>query len=177
MKLLAIDPGTDQSGWCVFDGEFVAASGVMQNAEMLDYVQRGHFEVNAHDLAIEMIASYGMPVGREVFETCLWIGRFIQAWHRPESVQLIYRRDVKSHLCGSAKAKDANIRQALLDRFPRTGGGKTPQIGTKAAPGPLYGVSTHAWAALAVAVLVADKAAHAARIKTNEPATYSPGVI
>lgn len=41
---------------------------------------------------------------------------------------------------------------ALLDLFPRTGGGATPQIGTKAKPGPLYGVSSHAWAALGVAV-------------------------
>lgn len=177
MKLLAIDPGTEQSGWCVFDGEAVAASGVMPNAEMLIYVQRGHFAINGHGLAIEMIASYGMPVGREVFETCLWIGRFVQAWHRPDSVQLIYRRDVKLHLCGTAKAKDANIRQALLDRFPRTGGGKTPQVGTKGQPGPLYGVSTHAWAALAVAVLVADKEGHASRIKIKSAPTYSPGVI
>ena len=177
MRILAIDPGTDQSGWCVFDGEVVVASGVMPNAEMLEYVQRSHFEVNAHGLAVEMIASYGMPVGREVFETCVWIGRFIQAWYRPEGVQLIYRRDVKLHLCGSPKAKDANIRQALLDRFPRIGGGKTPQVGTKAKPGPLYGVSSHAWAALAVAVLVADGAAHAARIRATEPTTYSPEVI
>ena len=42
--------------------------------------------------------------------------------------------------------------QALLDLFPRTGGGATPQIGTKGKPGPLYGVSSHAWAALGVAV-------------------------
>ncbi len=176
MRLLAIDPGTEQSGYCVFDGDAVTASGVMPNAEMLAYVQRGHFEINAHKLAIEMIASYGMPVGREVFETCLWIGRFVQAWHNPESVQLIYRRDVKTHLCGTAKAKDANIRQALLDRFPRTGGGKTPQVGTKSAPGPLYGVSTHAWAALAVAMLVTDRAAHASRTQTKKP-TFSPEVI
>lgn len=177
MRLLAIDPGTEQSGYCVFDGDTVTASGVMPNTEMLAYVQRGHFEINAHKLAIEMIASYGMPVGREVFETCLWIGRFVQAWHNPDAVQLIYRRDVKTHLCGTAKAKDANIRQALLDRFPRTGGGKTPQVGTKAAPGPLYGVSTHAWAALAVAMLVTDRAAQTSRVQASAPATFSPGVI
>lgn len=154
--VLAIDPGTDQSGWCVFDGGEVMASGVMPNDEMLEYVKRRHFEINGHRLAIEMIASYGMPVGREVFETVRWIGRFQQAWHSPELVTFVYRKDVKLHLCGVLKAKDANIRQALLDRFPRTGGGKTPQVGTKTAPGPLYGVASHAWAALAVAVCIKD---------------------
>jgi len=102
-----------------------------------------------------MIASYGMAVGREVFETCLWIGRFMECARDPEAVNLVYRRDVKLHLCGTSKAKDANIRQALLDMFPRTGGGKTPQVGTKGQPGPLFGVSSHAWAALGVAVTAA----------------------
>ncbi|TKR55445.1 hypothetical protein D7I39_10975 [Allopusillimonas ginsengisoli] len=153
MPILAIDPGTEQSGWCAFDGEHVNASGVMPNAELLIYLQRQHFGINGYRLAIEMVASYGMPVGREVFETVRWIGRFQQAWHSPDEVTLVYRKDIKLQLCGSIKAKDANIRQALLDMFPRTGGGKTPQIGIKAKPGPLYGVSSHAWAALAVAVV------------------------
>jgi hypothetical protein len=152
MTILAIDPGTTQSGWCIFDGEVVISSGVMPNGEMLAFVQRGHCQINGYRLALEMIASYGMEVGREVFETCVWIGRFKQAWHTPEAVELVYRKDVKIHLCGTTKAKDANIRQALLDLFARTGGGKTPQVGTKAQPGPLYGVSSHAWAALAVAI-------------------------
>jgi hypothetical protein len=56
---------------------------------------------------------------------------------------------------GNQRAKDPNIRQALLDIFPGTGGGATPQIGTKAKPGPLYGVTSHAWSALAVAITVA----------------------
>jgi len=95
-----------------------------------------------------MVASYGMPVGKEVFETCVWIGRFMQVWHDPDAVRLIYRRDVKLHLCGSARAKDGNIRQALIDKLG-------PQ-GTKKAPGPTYGVKSHAWAALALAVTAAE---------------------
>jgi hypothetical protein len=157
MLTLAIDPGTEQSGWVLYDGTHVCESGVLSNEELLISIM--HDNHAGRKLAIEMIASYGMAVGREVFETCVWIGRFQQAWHDPDAVQLVYRRDVKLHLCGSPKAKDPNIRQALLDMFPRTGGGKTPQVGTKSQPGPLYGVSSHAWAALAVAVTATARAA------------------
>jgi hypothetical protein len=115
-----------------------------------------------------MIASYGMAVGREVFETCVWIGRFTQAWHAPAAVELVYRQDVKLHLCGNPRARDANIRQALLDLFPRAGGGKTPQIGTKAKPGPLYGVSSHAWPALAVAITALETSIPTA-VKASQP--------
>lgn len=106
--------------------------------------------VQVDEMAIEMIASYGMPVGREVFETCLWIGRFIEAWGGPYT--LVYRRDVKLHLCGQARAKDGNVRQAIIDRF----GGKQSAIGNKKTPGPLYGVSGDVWQALAVAITFAD---------------------
>jgi hypothetical protein len=155
MLILAIDPGTTESGWVVFEDGAVSNSGVTANADLLGWLGDridACWADNGAELAIEMIASYGMPVGREVFETCLWIGRFIQAWHDPEAVKLVYRKDVKLHLCGTSKAKDPNVRQALLDLFPRTGGGATPQIGTKAKPGPLYGVSSHAWPALGVAI-------------------------
>lgn len=153
--ILAIDPGTNESGWCLYDGERVRASGVMPNSTMIDHLPNQHDLVDV--LAIEMVASYGMPVGREVFETVRWIGRFQQAWMWPEDVRLVYRKDVKMHLCGTTKAKDSNIRQAILDLFPRTGGGKTPQIGIKALPGPLYGVSSHAWPALGVALTCAHQ--------------------
>jgi hypothetical protein len=148
--ILALDPGPEQTGWVLYDAPTgkVEGAGVAANAALLRELP--HYA--STQLAIEMIASYGMPVGREVFETCVWIGRFTQAWHDPEAVRLVYRKDVKLHLCGSPKAKDSNIRQALLDLFPRTGGGAVPQVGTKARPGPLYGVSTHAWPALGVAI-------------------------
>jgi hypothetical protein len=97
-------------------------------------------------VACEMIASYGMAVGASTFETCVWIGRFIEV-ARVE-VELIYRKDIKLFLCGTMRAKDANIRQALLDRIG--------PHGTKAQPGPTYGIKSHTWAALAVAVFAAN---------------------
>ncbi|MCA8018094.1 hypothetical protein [Burkholderia metallica] len=158
MLILAIDPGTTQSGWCEYEADThrVLDSGVFPNAELLARLERPS---RADALSIEMIASYGMAVGREVFETCVWIGRFQQAWRDPDAVRLIYRRDVKLHLCGTTQAKDPNVRQAIIDLFPRVGGGKTPQIGTKSQPGPLYGVSSHAWPALGVALTSATRIA------------------
>jgi hypothetical protein len=143
--ILAVDPGTVESGWCVLHEGRVHNSGVARNIDLLCDIK-----VSPHaTLAIEMVASYGMPVGREVFETVRWIGRFQQAWRDPEAVRLVYRRDVKLHLCGSMKAKDANVWQALKDRLG--------EVGTKKNPGPLFGVSSHARSALAVAVTVYDQ--------------------
>lgn len=165
--ILAIDPGTTQSGFVMLSCGRVMSSGVLPNAGVLKLVA-------AHDgpIAIEMIASYGMAVGREVFETCVWIGRFKQVALDPDAVWLIYRRDVKMHLCGNTKAKDTNIRQAIIDLFPATGGGKTPQIGVKNQPGPLFGVSSHAWPALGVAITakhVIDKAKPAVTVRVVDP--------
>lgn len=143
--ILAIDPGTHESGWCLFDGTRVVDSRVYDNATVLATIEISkHIDI----LAVEMVASYGMAVGKEVFETVWWTGRFTQAWKSPDSVIRVYRKDVKLHLCGSPRAKDPNIRQALIDRIG--------PVGTKKEPGPLYGVKSHAWAALAVAVTVHD---------------------
>lgn len=153
MNILALDPGTTQTGFVVFVDGRVTQAGVLDNDEMLGKIGLEDADL----LACEMIASYGMPVGREVFETCVWIGRFIQQWEMSSDVsstiggrphKLIYRKDVKLHLTGSVRAKDGNIRQALIDKLG-------PQ-GTKKAPGPTYGVKSHAWPALAVAVYAND---------------------
>ena len=142
--LLAIDPGTNESGWVILDADNrVAAAGIHTNHQLLTTVARWNGE-----LAIEMIASYGMPVGREVFETCLWVGRFIQAYPHSGLVRLVYRQDVKTHLCHSSSATDTNIRVALIDLIGPTG--------TKKNPGPTYGISKHMWAALAVAATVRE---------------------
>lgn len=139
-RILAIDPGPTESGVVLWEDASPCPRiwpGVYQNHNLLTLLCGGEYDA----LAIEMIASYGMAVGRDVFETCVWIGRFMQAAKVP--AERYVRNEIKTYLCGSSKAKDANVRQALIDLIGPPG--------TKNNPGPTYGVKTHAWAALAVA--------------------------
>src|SRR5262245_23074569 len=127
--MIAIDPGPVESAWVLFEHGAVLSSGIEQNETVR---QRLRLDLNPvmGQLAIEMVQSFGMPVGREVFETVFWTGRFVEAWNGPFT--LVYRQQIKLHLCNSVKAKDANIRQALIDRIGAPG--------TKKNPGPTYGV-------------------------------------
>lgn len=150
MNVLAIDPGYEESGWVLFDGRYVLEHGIETNEELLSRISRGTWRVGEIGAVVfEAIESYGMAVGREVFETVFITGRlFERARYRTEQPTRITRRAVKLHLCESARAQDSNIRVAILDRF----GGKARAIGTKAAKGPLYGIKAHEFAALAVAI-------------------------
>ena len=155
MIILAIDPGTTQSAYVVYQDKDVLGAGLIPNEQLSEWIGTsqifsvlgdGHHE-QPMKMYIEMVASYGMPVGKTVFETCVWIGRFIEQWGG--DWEYMYRKDVKMYLCNSTRAKDSNIRQALIDRY---GGSKAAAIGVKAAQGPLYGFKADMWAALAVAV-------------------------
>ena len=73
MKLLAIDPGTEQSAYVIWDGKKILNKGIVDNDTMNSLCKAGEL----HDyFAIEMVASYGMAVGKTTFETVFWIGRF-----------------------------------------------------------------------------------------------------
>lgn len=155
--VFAVDPGPEQSAYVLYDrdGERIIDSGIVPNSDLLNSVESASYARYPHKItfAIEWIESFGMSVGASVFETCYWIGRFDQV--ADNAFRRVTRRQVKLFLCNSMRAKDPNVRQALIDRFPATGGGKVPQVGTKAKQGPLYGVKSHIWSALAVAVTVA----------------------
>lgn len=152
--LLAIDPGTERSGCVWLDGDGVPHHfGIFDNRDLVIQVHRtrlGVADVDADDMVIEMVSSYGMPVGRETFETVYWVGRFVEAYHG--EAHRIYRKDVKLHFCDSARAKDANIWQAVLDRY----GGKEKAVGKKKTPGPLYGITSHCRQALALGLAWLD---------------------
>lgn len=145
--LLALDPGCDQSAVILMESGEVRGF-IMPNPDLLKWL--GLREASRSTLVIEQVESYGMPVGREVFETVFWSGRFAQAWAARGGVWTrMPRRAVKMALCGSPRATDATIRKALVDRF---GPGKDRAIGRKASPGPLYGIKSDMWQALALAV-------------------------
>lgn len=144
--LLAIDPGNIESAYVVWNGNIITDKAKISNWELLPLISG----FGGTHVVCERIASYGMPVGREVFETCFWSGRFWdQAVMNGLQYSFVERRHVKLHLCGQARAKDSNIIQALKDRF----GDK----GTKANPGLTYGLKADIWQAFALAVTCFDQ--------------------
>ena len=144
MKILAIDPGSEESAYCIIKGDYsIITFGKCSNEEILNVIQN----LGYTSVVIEMIASYGMAVGKEVFDTCVWIGRFTQA--SKCNVEYIYRKEEKMNLCGTMKAKDSNIRQALIDRFG--------VVGTKKEQGWFYGFKSDIWAAYACGIVWLDK--------------------
>lgn len=126
MPVLAIDPGPIESAYVIWDGEKVVAKHKGPNEKVLATVaalgQKPKFRC-----VIEQVCSYGMAVGAEVFETVFWSGRFAQAFGA-KRVDRLPRLKVKMHLCHDSRAKDANIRQALIDRFGAPGTKKDPGV-------------------------------------------------
>lgn len=152
MIVLAIDPGNIQSAYVLWDGVNILNKGIAGNEEVRRVVRENAALGFPPTLAIEQIKSYGMSVGESIFETCVWTGRFMQTWidqDNEKNLVRIPRTQVKVHLCQSARAKDGNVRQALIDRFGAPG--------TKKSQGVTYGVSKDIWAALAVAVCAHDR--------------------
>lgn len=158
MMLLAIDPGEKTSGVVLFDRDkwrviesrnspnehlaIVIAAGYMIGA---DDVTRYEFE----SVVCEKPMPMGQPLSGNLVETTLWCGAFWWAamfctpWH------WITRNQVKVAICGRCKGiKDAHVLTGVQERF----GGREKCKGTKKQPGPCYGVSSHAWQALAACV-------------------------
>lgn len=151
-SIIAIDPGPVQSAivhW--HDGE-LGAFDIAPNAELEQVLTVATWPAESV-LVIERVASFGMAVGEDVFETVYWTGRFAKTWddRNYEAADRMTRHAVKMFWCKRGNAKDSNITQAIVDRFGGVGGMKAAK-GTKAKPGPLHGVTSHVWAALALAI-------------------------
>jgi hypothetical protein len=179
LKILAIDPGTTESAFVLWQSEpgFVLDHGKHPNELVLRLPTANYNPGDA--VVIEMIEGYGMAVGKEVFETLVWIGRYLERYtaqcHVGVFVERLSRRDVKLEMCGSARAKDAEVRQAAIDRAgpPST---TVDTIGPKGGrkrtvvPGPTYGLAADEWQCLALAL-----AWYSLRVVTyRQPISHEP---
>lgn len=137
--ILAIDPGNGASGVVRFDGRRVLFAGVIENPDVLRIIADDRSDV----LAIELFVATNQRLGNESIETIHWGGRFHQASGDPDSVVLVPRLKVKKALGLGQRDGDKEVSARLAAVI----GPK----GTKANPGPCFGVASHSWAALGVA--------------------------
>ncbi|MCF6376920.1 hypothetical protein L2K70_04830 [Nocardioides KLBMP 9356] len=155
--VLAIDPGPVESAYALIgEGCRPVRAAKVPNAQLLDDLGHMPLGLDFDHAAIEMVASYGMAVGAEVFDTCVWIGRYAETIRRRTGTdpELVKRLQVKVHHCHDSRAKDSNIAQALVDRFAP--GQPNRGKGTTAQPGFFHGFKADIWQAYALAVYVAD---------------------
>ena len=160
MSILAIDPGNTESAYALIDQDCRPRYFEKMPNEDLLVALRGNALGLADHVTIEMVASYGMAVGVDVFQTCVWIGRFYETVTRRAGrygppPTLVDRRPIKLHHCLNATASDANIAQALKDRFAP--GERNHGKGTKQQPGWFHGFHSDIWQAYALAVYTADQ--------------------
>jgi len=97
------------------------------------------------NIAVEMLVSYGTLQGNSVYDSILMVGRVQEiALQKDIPVTLVPASIKASTICHRSRGVKRADMNAELTRIY---GGK----GTKKNPGPLYGVSKHAWSSLAVA--------------------------
>lgn len=142
--ILAIDTGTTESGYCMFDASGKPFQfGKVKNEEMLVILETFCIGYDDPQVVVERFASFGMPIGQTTIDAIEWNGRFIQtAYAFNVKAEYVTRKEEKMYLCQSMKANDATIKQRLKDIYG--------EPGTKKNPGILYGISKDAWSALAV---------------------------
>lgn len=142
-RVLGLDPGTRQSAIVTLHGETIGQRTILPNEDVLAFLF--DYEICNDVMFIEGLQSYGMPVGKETFETAIWIGRFIGLWHDRcgSNYRIAFRKDIVKHHTGKRNNKDRHIHAAMVQRY----GSK----GTKKSPGPTFGFHDDMWSALAIA--------------------------
>ena len=152
MIVLAVDPGPRESAYVIWDGARALEKDNVPNDSLL---LRLSTRACANALVIEQIRGFGIPAGNDLLDTCWWTGRFYQAWG--DGAHMLPRAAVLKHFeYGGAGTKDAAVRAALIARFGPPG--------RKSSPGILYGLASHQWAALAVAVTFYDQTCKEGRL-------------
>lgn len=140
--VIGIDPGTKQSAYVEWDGNFINGCDTLPNMQVLRYLRT--IDKRAC-VVFEAVGHYGMPVGHDVFETVHWAGRLFQVARDtvgPYQVSRLKRSVVKKYLGLHQTMSDKAVREAVIrligvDRHPEDWNGK---------------LKSHQWSALAIAL-------------------------
>lgn len=141
--IFSVDPGSAQSAYVFFDPakQRIIDMGILPNDDMLKQIKIGTPRMTV--FAIERVASFGFSVGKEIFATCEWTGRFIQAAaHHPVTIFPIYRKQVVVAVTGKSTNGDKEVRAAMIARYGKEN---------------LDGCVRDLWSALAIATVASDR--------------------
>ena len=153
MIIYGIDPGPTASGVAVYDTQarrLLHSNKAASLGEVRLEMQLLNLKHQDLWVAIERMQSYGIA-GGSLLQTSEIVGRVQEMAHTLEIPHsLHYRREVLRALDVTGKGnRDSLVMNRLIEMH---GGTKRAAVGLKKEPGPLYGISSHAWAALAVAI-------------------------
>ena len=147
--VLGIAPGPTNCGAVLYEAEARRVHFAWKSLTVAEALAA--IECRPQLVAIERVQSYGIA-GASLLRTAE-VGGMLHHCASREGVGVVwlYRREVLRGLDVTGKGnRDSLVRQRLIEMH---GGDRASAVGTKKAPGPLYGVASHAWQALAVAVV------------------------
>lgn len=155
--IVGIDPGPEKCGLAVYDTGARRVLEAHKDLSVEDTLSAlDIYAGRAGLVGIERVQSYGIA-GSSLLRTSETVGRL---WQCSQALRLptvlLFRREVLRGLDVTGKGnRDSLVRERLIEMH---GGERRKAQGTKKQPGPLYGVASHAWAALAVAVVAGMEA-------------------
>jgi hypothetical protein len=185
---VGIDPGTYASGVCVLDTSRRRVLLAFHDKNVfIPYRLQGFLSkagIDRFTTTLEKMRKYGVGAGETVFTTCIWQGRFIQ-WLQTKYKSKCFSvssPEIKLCFLGTTRGVSKTaVKHAILESFPKDGGGKTPEIGTKKDPGSLFEMKSatgyHHWDALATSMtVIAWQKGRFDGIIVEEPYLTTPGV-
>ena len=146
MITIGIDPGPDGCGWVEYDTGARRVVGCDPCVPLAEAIRRLR-EAPLCVVAIERWQAGCSSVAQSSIVTIEWAAVLAHvAREAGHDVRWLYRRQVLTELDATGPgSRDALVRARLLEMHGGPGA-----VGTKRAPGPLYGMRAHCWPALGV---------------------------
>ncbi len=130
MKILAIDPGNIETGFCVWNSK-------TEKMVTKDYINNKLFLQNldnkittdwgVEDVIIEMFSSYGGSFGQTSIDSCVFIGMLKEKLEWDHKVVLVFRQTIKMHHCKTLRGvNDGAVNCILREKYGEDNTKKKP---------------------------------------------------